>query len=280
MASRLTSAAGSFWGSLGLPGSLVDGGGGGLLEAGDVGRPESELVGEAGSAEDAFALARFDPFRLRVTTLWLAGSVGFASWLQLGVVAAGLLAAIPAVVAFNHLLARSRKIERMMDDFMLEFLNLVERNFTADRPNQLWVADLTYVATWSGFVYVAFIVDVFSRFIVGWRVSSSLRTGLALDALEQALHARPLSEGLVHHSDRGVQGELARSIATIGAVQMRTTNLVTAALHAIDRNVPSISSATGSGKPAPRWRWRGQTPCSLDSGRPSRGPACRPCCRR
>jgi transposase InsO family protein len=84
-------------------------------------------------------------------------------------------------------------------------LDLVQRNFTAERPNQLWVADLTYVATWRGFVYVAFITDVFSRKIVGWRVSNSLRSDLALDALEQALHARPDLRGLVHHSDRGVQ---------------------------------------------------------------------------
>jgi putative transposase len=83
--------------------------------------------------------------------------------------------------------------------------DLVNRDFTATRPNQLWVADLTYVATWSGFVYVAFVVDVFSRMIVGWRVSSSLRSDLALDALEQALHARPDTDELVHHSDRGVQ---------------------------------------------------------------------------
>ena len=83
--------------------------------------------------------------------------------------------------------------------------DLVKRNFTAARPNQLWVADLTYVATWSGFVYVAFITDAYSRKIVGWRVSSSLRSDLALDALEQALHARPRREPLVHHSDRGVQ---------------------------------------------------------------------------
>jgi putative transposase len=84
-------------------------------------------------------------------------------------------------------------------------LDLVNRDFTATRPNQLWVADLTYVATWLGFVYVAFVIDVFSRMIVGWRVSNSLRSDLALDALEQALHARPDSEQLVHHSDRGVQ---------------------------------------------------------------------------
>jgi putative transposase len=83
--------------------------------------------------------------------------------------------------------------------------DLVRRDFTADRPNRLWVADLTYVATWAGFVYVAFVVDAFSRRIVGWRVSSSLRSDLALDALEQALAARPDLDGLVHHSDRGVQ---------------------------------------------------------------------------
>ncbi len=83
--------------------------------------------------------------------------------------------------------------------------DLVQRDFSATRPNQLWVADLTYVATWSGFVYAAFVVDVLSRAIVGWRVSSSLRSDLALDALEQALHARPNTDGLVHHSDRGTQ---------------------------------------------------------------------------
>jgi transposase InsO family protein len=83
--------------------------------------------------------------------------------------------------------------------------DLVCRNFTASRPNQLWVADLTFVATWRGFVYVAFVIDVFSRMIVGWRVSSSLRTDLALDALEQALHMRDTDAGLVHHSDRGTQ---------------------------------------------------------------------------
>jgi transposase InsO family protein len=83
--------------------------------------------------------------------------------------------------------------------------DLVQRNFTADRPNRLWVADLTYVATWAGFVYVAFVIDVFSRKIVGWRVSRSLRSDLALDALEQALHARPDLDQLIHHSDRGVQ---------------------------------------------------------------------------
>ena len=84
-------------------------------------------------------------------------------------------------------------------------LDLVERNFNADRPNQLWVADLTYVATWRGFVYVAFVIEVFSRMIVGWRVSNSLRSDLALDALEQAIWDLDELHDLIHHSDRGVQ---------------------------------------------------------------------------
>jgi putative transposase len=84
--------------------------------------------------------------------------------------------------------------------------DLVDRDFAAQRPNQLWVADLTYVATWSGFVYVAFVIDAFSRFIVGWQASRSLRTDLALDALEMAIWRRQAQlEGLVHHSDRGSQ---------------------------------------------------------------------------
>jgi transposase InsO family protein len=84
-------------------------------------------------------------------------------------------------------------------------LDLVERDFSAQRPNELWVSDLTYVATWRGFVYVALVIDVFSRRIVGWRVSNSLRTDLALDALEQALYERDTDDALTHHSDRGVQ---------------------------------------------------------------------------
>lgn len=84
--------------------------------------------------------------------------------------------------------------------------DLVNRQFTAERPNALWVSDFTYVSTWLGFVYVAFIIDVFARRIVGWRVSASARTDFVLDALEQALHERqPGGQGLIHHSDRGVQ---------------------------------------------------------------------------
>ncbi len=83
----------------------------------------------------------------------------------------------------------------------------VNRQFKADRPNQLWVSDFTYVSTWQGWLYVAFVVDVFARRIVGWRVSSSMHTDFVLDALEQALYARQPSpqETLIHHSDRGSQ---------------------------------------------------------------------------
>ena len=85
--------------------------------------------------------------------------------------------------------------------------DLVDRNFRAPAPKRLWVADLSYVSTWSGFVYVAFVIDVFSRSIVGWRVSDSLHAELALDALEMAIWVRrnQALEGVVHHSDRGVQ---------------------------------------------------------------------------
>ncbi len=86
-------------------------------------------------------------------------------------------------------------------------LDRVNRQFKAPRPNVLWVSDFTYVATWAGFVYVAFVIDAYARRIVGWRVSRSAHAGFVLDALEQALHDRkPVSgSGLVHHSDRGVQ---------------------------------------------------------------------------
>jgi transposase InsO family protein len=86
-------------------------------------------------------------------------------------------------------------------------LDKVNRQFQAPRPNALWVSDFTYVATWQGFVYVAFIIDTFARRIVGWRASRTAHAGFVLDALEQALHdRRPVrGGGLVHHSDRGVQ---------------------------------------------------------------------------
>ncbi len=91
------------------------------------------------------------------------------------------------------------------DDMVERPADLVDRNFHASKPNRLWIADLTYVRTWSGFAYVAFVIDVFSRHIVGWHVSSSLHSSIAINALEQALWARDPSNGLIHHSDRGVQ---------------------------------------------------------------------------
>jgi transposase InsO family protein len=104
---------------------------------------------------------------------------------------------------------RGRKFVRttIADEAAARPQDLVARQFKATAPNQLWLADLTYVATWRGFVYVAFVIDVFARRIVGWRASSSLRSDLALDALEQALYDRPIADSprLIHHSDRGVQ---------------------------------------------------------------------------
>jgi putative transposase len=103
---------------------------------------------------------------------------------------------------------RGRRVKTTLPDNLADRpLDLVNRDFKATRPNALWVADLTYVATWRGFVYVAFVIDAFARRIVGWRVSTSLRADIALDALEQALHDRKIGEQdkLIHHSDRGVQ---------------------------------------------------------------------------
>jgi putative transposase len=102
--------------------------------------------------------------------------------------------------------------------------DLVERRFVATAPNRLWVADLTYVSAWTGFVYVAFVVDVFSRRIVGWWVAASLHAELALDALEMAIWSRRSEhlDGLVHHSDRGVQYLAIRyteRLAEAGAVR-------------------------------------------------------------
>ena len=102
--------------------------------------------------------------------------------------------------------------------------DLVDRDFSAVAPNRLWVADLTYVSTWPGVVYTAFVTDVFSRYIVGWKVSTTLRAELALDALEMAIWSRGSRalKGLVHHSDRGVQYLAIRyteRLADAGAVR-------------------------------------------------------------
>ena len=101
---------------------------------------------------------------------------------------------------------RGKGFKTTIPDLLAERpMDLVERTFTASRPNELWVADITFVATWRGVVYTALVIDVFARRIVGWRVWNSLKTDLVLDALEQALYSRTGTEGLVHHSDRGSQ---------------------------------------------------------------------------
>ena len=102
-------------------------------------------------------------------------------------------------------------------------LDRVQRQFVAERPDQLWIADFTFVATWAGFVYVAFVIDVFSRLIVGWRVSRSMHTELVLDALEQALCARQPGSGLIHHSDRGVQYLSIRYTERLAEVGVETS---------------------------------------------------------
>jgi putative transposase len=141
----------------------------------------------------------------------------------------------------GHVVARCT-VERLMADLGLEGrrrgrkhrttqpaetgprpADLVDRQFVASAPNRLWIADITYVATWSGFAYMAYVADVFSRRILGWRVASTLRADLALDALEQAIWTRQSEnlEGLVHHSDRGVQYLSIRyteRLATEGAI--------------------------------------------------------------
>jgi putative transposase len=104
---------------------------------------------------------------------------------------------------------RSYKVTTHADERQHRPSDLVDRNFTAPAPNRLWVADLTYVKTHSGWVYAAFIIDVFSRMVVGWQISQSLRSDLAIEALEMAVwnrtRAGQVLDGLVHHSDRGVQ---------------------------------------------------------------------------
>jgi len=131
-------------------------------------------------------------------------------WLQLGregiPVARCTVARLMSGLGLRGVRRGAFKVTTTSDGSALRPADLVERDFRASRPNQLWVADITYVATWNGFVYVAFVTDVFSRRIVGWRVSRSLRSDLALDALEMALWVRGKNaDGLVHHSDRGSQ---------------------------------------------------------------------------
>ena len=132
-------------------------------------------------------------------------------WRQLGregvVVARCTVARLMRVMGLQGIV-RGRKVRTTIPDLAAPCpLDRVNRQFKAPRPNTLWVSDFTYVATWVGFVYVAFVIDAFARRIVGWRASRTAHAGFVLDALEQALHERrPLQgAGLVHHSDRGSQ---------------------------------------------------------------------------
>ena len=116
---------------------------------------------------------------------------------------------------------RGRKCRTTIaDDTAERPLDRVNRQFQASHPNELWVADFTYVATWAGFVYVAFVIDVYARRIIGWRVARSMHAELVLDVLEQAIWARSGAKGVVHHSDRGSQYlsiRYSERLAEIGA---------------------------------------------------------------
>ena len=116
----------------------------------------------------------------------------------------------------NKQTTRSRDDQKRADD-------LVKRNFTADHPDQLWVSDFTYIQTNSGWVYTAFIIDVFSRAIVGWKVSTRMNTDMVLDALEQALHDRGMPKNVIHHSDRGVQYLSIRYTNRLEAANLRAS---------------------------------------------------------
>jgi putative transposase len=132
-------------------------------------------------------------------------------WRQLGRegigVARGTVARLMRAMGLKGVV-RGKEVRTTMADKATPCpLDLVNRQFRAEGPNRLWVSDFTYVATWQGFVYVAFVIDAFARRIVGWRVSRTAHAGFVLDALEQALHDRRPARGreLVHHSDRGAQ---------------------------------------------------------------------------
>ena len=118
---------------------------------------------------------------------------------------------------------RGFKVTTIPDESADRPADLVQREFHAEAPNQLWVADLTYVRTHAGWTYVAFVLDVFSRMVVGWQVSTSLRTDLALDALDMGLWARQRAgqdvTGLTHHSDRGVQYRAIRYTERLAEAQ-------------------------------------------------------------
>ena len=159
-------------------------------------------------------------------------------------------------------------------------LDKVNREFQVSRPNALWVVDFTYVHAWTGFVYVAFVIDAFARRIVGWKVSASATAGFVLDALEQAIHARrPAPEdGLIHHSDRGVQylamsytqrlaeAELVPSVGSVGDSYDNPVLSLSKGLwprRSTASTKPRSSGGNDHGPTLRRWKWR---PCAGSTG--------------
>ena len=152
-------------------------------------------------------------------------------------------------------------------------LDKVNREFRVSRPNALWVVDFTYVHTWTGFVYVAFVIDAFARRIVGWKVSTSATAGFVLDALEQAIHARRPGpeDGLIHHSDRGAQyltmnytqrlseANLVPSVGSVGHIPTTTPWPRRSTASTRQRS----SGGNGHGRALRRWKWR---PCAGSTG--------------
>jgi len=195
---------------------------------------------------------RDEELRLEIERVWRENfSVCGAEkvWLQLGreaidVARCSVERLMRAMGLRGAVRGRAYKVTTIAGESAVRPPDLVQRDFRASRPNQLWVADLTYVATWAGFVYVAFVIDVFSRAIVGWRVSASLRSDLALDALEQALHARPGADGLVHHSDRGVQYRTFRFATPNGWQRQASSHRSEASATRTTTHSPRASSAS------------------------------------
>jgi putative transposase len=155
---------------------------------------------------------RDDALKPRIQQVWDTNLMVYGAkkvWLELareGIIAARCtVERLMRAMGLQGVVRGKVKRTTIASDNHLRPLDLVRRSFVADRPNQLWVADFTYVATWTGFVYVAFVTDVFSRMIFGWRAAKSMTADLTLDALEQALWARKVKGGLIHHSDRGSQ---------------------------------------------------------------------------
>ena len=167
---------------------------------------------QADPARHPARVRRDAALRPEITRVWQANRRVYGAkkvWKQLGreghVVARCTVARLMRAEGLRGVV-RGRRVRTTIPDPLADRpRDLVARNFTATRPNQLWVSDFTYVATWRGVVYVAFVIDVFARRIVGWRAATSMRSDLALDALEQALHDRETDTALVHHSDRGSQ---------------------------------------------------------------------------